>query len=332
MHTQPIQRRAVLGSIAASFAPACFAQRAAKVGWLSLTSRGIYAEITSRGYILGLAEAGYAEGRNLVLERRSPEGDVFKLRALARELVQARVDVIFAPAKILADAAWSATRTIPTVIATVTDPVIVDYAVSLAHPGKHITGVTTANAELIGKRLQLLTELVPGLKRVAIPIDPDLLASCTEEVTLMEKAARQLGITLLRVPIKADATDMSATVKAAVRSAVSARAQAIVMAPMTSNYDVTDRLAMEARQHGLPFLHDIPQLARDGLAVYGPDFEDIFRRAGHYTARILKGERPADMPIEEPRSFQLIVNQNTARALGITVPASILLRADEVIR
>ncbi len=331
MRELPTRRTAVITTLAALAAAAAFGQRPARVGWLSLTSRGMYADVTSRGYLKGLGEAGYVESRNLVLERRSANGDVFKLRALAKELVQARVDVIFAPAKILADAAWQASRTIPTVIATVTDPVIVEYAVSLARPGKHITGVTTANAELIGKRLQLLTEMVPGLRRVAIPIDPDLLASCSQEIDLMEKASRQLGIVLLRAPIKSDSADMAATIKNTVLYAVAGKAQAMVTAPMTSNYDVTDRLAMEARNQRLAFMHDIPQLARDGLAVYGPDFEDIFRRAGHYTARILKGERPADMPIEEPRNFQLIVNLETAKAIGITIPQAILLRADVVI-
>lgn len=326
------RRAAMVGAFSAWWVLAGLAQTLARVGWLSLTARGMYADVTARGYLRGLAEAGYVEGRNLVLERRSAEGDVFKLRALARELVQARVDVIFAPAKILADAAWAASRSIPTVIATVTDPVVVEYAVSLARPGKHITGVTTANAELIGKRLQLLTEMVPGLKRVAIPIDPDLLASCGEELDLMEKAARQLGLSLLRVPIKSDEVQRRVTIKTAVDRAIAEKAQAMVTAPMTSTYDVTDMLATETRLQKLPFMHDIPQLARDSLAVYGPDFEDIFRRAGHYTARILKGERPATMAIEEPRSFQLIVNLGTAKALGITLPQAILLRADELIQ
>lgn len=329
MHTR---RVVMVGAFSALCSTAGLAQTPARVGWLSLTSRGMYADITSRGYLKGLAESGYVEGRNLVLERRSADGDVFKLRSLARDLVQARVDVIFAPAKILADAAWYASRSIPTVIATVTDPVVVQYAVSLARPGKHITGVTTANAELIGKRLQLLTEMLPGLKRVAIPIDPDVLVSCTEEMDLMEKAARQLGLILLRVPIKSDEAQRRGTIKTAVERAVAEKAQAMVTAPMTSNYDVTDMLAAEARLQKLPFMHDIPQLARDSLAVYGPDFEDIFRRAGHYTGRILKGERPANMPIEEPRSFHLVVNLGTAKALGITLPQAILLRADEVIQ
>ena len=316
-----------LASLAALATIPAWAQRPAKVGWLFLTSTGSYADLTTRGYVKGLAEGGYIDGRNLMFEKRSADGDVYKLRALASELVAAKVDVIFAPAKILADAAWSASTKIPTVIATVTDPVKVDYAVSLARPGKHITGVTTASAELIGKRLQLLTDLVPGLRRVAIPIDPDLLASCSEEVDLMEKAARILGITLVRVPIKSDAPD----VEAALRYAVSSKAQAIAMAPMTSNYDVTDKIAVQAKRHRLPFMHDVPQLAGDGLAVYGPDFEDIFRRAGLVTARILKGERPAEMPIEEPREFQFIVNKTTAKALGLTISPTVLLRATRVI-
>ena len=167
MHACPNRRTSMLATASILAWPLARAQRPARVGWLSLASTGLYAEITGRAYIQGLRESGYEEGRNLLLVRRSAEGDVFKVRALARELVSAQVDVIFAPSKTLADAAWAASRTIPTVIATVTDPVVVDYAVSLARPGKHITGVTTASAELIGKRLQLLTELVPGLRRVA---------------------------------------------------------------------------------------------------------------------------------------------------------------------
>lgn len=325
-----VSRRAVVTAVAASLATPIAraqAQRSAKVGWLLLSSTGMYADLTSRGYVKGLAEGGYVEGRNLTLEKRSAHGDVFKLRALAKELVAAKVDVIFAPAKILADAAWSASTSIPTVIATVTNPVSVDYARSLARPGKHITGVTTASAELIGKRLQLLAEMVPGLRRVAIPIDPELLASCSEELDLMDKASRVLGITLVRVPIKGDMPD----IEAALRHALSAKAQAIAMAPMTSNYDLTGKIATQALRHRLAFFHDVPQLADEGLAVYGPDFEDIFRRAGLVTARILKGERPAEMPIEEPREFRFIVNKKTASALGLTIPPAILLRADTVI-
>lgn len=299
-----------------------------RVGWLTLHTKGMYSEVTSRGFSKGLREAGYVEGRNLVFVKRSAEGDVRKLRALAREIVDAGIDVMFAPAKPMADAAWYASREVPTVIATVTDPVVVQYANSLAKPGKHITGVTTANAELIGKRMEILAELVPGLKRLGTFVDKDLLQSCGEELDLMEKSAQRLGLTIVRVPVVAEYLD----IEAAVKRAVTAKVQALMTAPMTTNLDVTDHLAAQATRHGLPFMHDIPQLAGEALAIYGPDFEDIFRRAGHYVARILKGEKPAQMPIEEPKQFKLIVNLKAARQLGLKVPQSVLVRADEVIQ
>jgi putative tryptophan/tyrosine transport system substrate-binding protein len=303
--------------------------RVARVGWLTLQSNGRYEEITSRGFITGLREAGYVEGRNLVFVKRSADGDLRRLGSLANEIAAAGVDVFFAPAKPMADAAWYASRKIPTVIATVTDPVNVDYAVSLARPGKHITGVTTANGDLIGKRMQLLTELVPGIKRIGTFIDPDLLASCSEEVDLMEKAAKTLGLTIVRITVVAS---QDIDIQSAVQRAVAARVQAVLTAPMTNNQDITDRLAEQATRQQMPFVHDVPQLAGDALAVYGPDFEDIYRRAGHYAARILKGEKPAEMAIEEPRQFKLIVNVKVAKQLGIRVPQSVLLRADEVIQ
>ncbi len=301
--------------------------RPARVGWLMLQTGGTYSELTARGFVKGLREAGYVEGSNLELIRRSAEGDLKKLPALAREIAAERVDVIFAPAKPMTDAAWYASRRIPTVIATVTDPVKVDYAVSLARPGKHITGVTTANAELIGKRLQLLTELMPGIQRIGTFIDTGLLASCKEEMDLMEQSAAKLGLTLVRITLAPGKPDLEDGLKRAQQ----ARVQAIVSAPMTSNQDVTDRLARLAAQARMPFMHDVPQLAGDAVAVYGPDFEDIYRRAGHYVARILKGEKPAEMAIEEPRAFRLIVNARTAKSLGLALPPAILLRADEVI-
>lgn len=322
------RRRFSQGLLAALLAPQLQAQAApARVGWLMLSSSGLYSEITARGFVQGLREGGFVEGRNLVVERRSAEGDTRRLAALARELVATRVDVIFAPAKPMADAAWYASRRIPTVIATVTDPVVVDYAVSLARPGKHITGVTTANAELIGKRMQLLTELVPGLKRLGTFIDPQLLDSCNEEMTLMDAAAARLGLTLVRIPVSERAPDL----EDAVRRARAAGVQAVMTAPMTGNLDITDKLAQQLARQRLPFVHDVPQLAGDALAVYGPDFEDVFRRAGLVVARILKGEKPAEMAIEQPREFKLILNDKVARALGLALSPSLRLRADEVI-
>ena len=319
----------VSAMLAATLAGSALAEeRPARVGWLMLHSSGMYSDVTSRGFVKGLREAGYVEGRNLEFVKRSAEGDLRKLRALARGIVAEKVDVMFAPAKPMADAAWAASRQVPTVIATVTDPVAVQYAVSLARPGKHITGVTTANAELIGKRMQLLTELVPGLKRVGTFIDEGLLAACEEEMRLMEKAAATLGVSIVRIPVMADKLDL----EDAVKRAAAAKVQAVLTTPMTTNLDITDRLSAHTTRYRMPFMHDVPQLAGDALAVYGPDFEDIYRRAGHYVARILKGEKPAGMPIEEPRQFRLIVNLKVAKQLDLAVPQGLLLRADEVIR
>lgn len=329
----PTDRRRVLIGAAATLGLATAARLArsqdkpARIGWLHLRRGGPYASLTERGFRAGLEQAGYVEGRNLVFVHRSAEGQVRRLRALAREIVAEGIDVFFAPAKPMADAAWYASRKIPTVIATVTDPVVVEYAVSLARPGKHITGVTTANAELIGKRLQLLAELVPGLERVGTPIEPALLDACSEEVTLMEAAAKRLKLTLVQLPVKTDDPDVEKVVREAQRE----RVQALVTAPMTGNLEITQALAVACGRARLPFVHDIPQFAADSLAVYGPDFEDIFRRAAGYVVRILKGEKPAEMPIEEPRDFRLIVNQAHARMLGLTLPQRVLVRADQVI-
>lgn len=299
-----------------------------RIGWLRLADQGPYASLTERGFVDGLNQAGWQPGRNCVLLQRSARGDQRALRRLARELVAEKLDVLFAPAKPMADAAWYASRAVPTVIATVTDPVRVDYAVSLARPGMHITGVTTANAELIGKRLELLTELVPGLQRLGTPIDPKLLDNCEEELKLMNEAAERLRLKIVQLPIP-DATTVD--LDALMQQARQSRVQALVTAPMTTNLEITDRLATAAGAARLPFVHDVPQFARLSLAVYGPDFEDIFRRAAGYVARILKGEKPAEMAIEEPRAFRLIVNAAHARMLGLPLSPRVLARADEVI-
>lgn len=318
----------VLGACALPTTRFAFAQpRMARVGWLMTQAHSPYGEMTARGFIKGLAEAGYVEGKNLVLERRSADGGLNRYPALARELAQLHVDVIFAPAKPMADAAWYASRTTPTVIATVTDPVAVQYAKSLARPGLQITGVTTANVELIGKRLQLLTDLLPGVKRVAVLLDDNALRLCRQEMVQVDAAAAQLGLTIIRV-----SASKREELEAAFTLAASMKAQAMMTVPMTTNHDIAHLVAELGAKHRLPVMHDVSTVTEQGgLVSYGPDFEDIFRRAGHYVARILKGEKPATMAIEEPRQFTLSVNLGVAKKLGITIPKSILVRADKVI-
>ena len=323
-----LRRILVAFACLAGFATASAQERVAKVGWLGFYETGRFAETTQRGYVRGLREAGFVEGRNLAFVRRFAGSDLDKLKTQARELVAERVDVIFAPAKPMADAAWYASRRIPTIIATVTDPVLVQYADSLSRPGKHITGVTTANEALIGKRLELLKELLPQARRIAVILDPDLVASCAEELHLMEKAAQKLGLSLERLSVAADRRDDYSAVLA---RAQASKVDAMITAPQSVHLDATEAIAELATRYRMPLVHDVPQLAGNALAVYGPDFEEIFRRAGHYTARVLKGEKPADMAIEQPKEFRLVVNLRVARALGVKVPNAVLLRANEVI-
>jgi putative tryptophan/tyrosine transport system substrate-binding protein len=317
---------AVIGASGAAARDA--GQRSARVGWLIWSDKGRYHEITSRAFVEGLRAAGYSEGENLIIERRVAQGDLRRQREQARELAQLGIDVFFAPTKTAADAAWYASRKIPTVIATVTDPVAVDYVKSLARPGLHITGVTSASAELSGKRLELLHEAVPAAARIGVLFDQTLYDSCREEIKQFDAAAKKLGVILIKVAISSPAD-----VESAFRKLNEARAQALIMPLFTSEVDMVPEIARQAIKHRIPTMHEIDDFAETGgLMTYGPDFADVYRRAASYVARILRGERPAEMALEEPRQFKFIVNLQTARQLGLTLPESIMLRADEVIR
>ena len=302
-------------------------QREMRVGWLMTWANGPFSDLTNRSFEQGLREAGFVEGKNLVLLRRSANGDSSQFPALARDLARQDVRVIFAPSKPMADAAWYASRKIPTVIATVADPVAVQYVRSLARPGGHITGVTTASAELTAKRLELLREAVPGTTRVAVLFDQRLYESCQVELTVLEAAAKKLGLTLIRVSAS-NASEM----EGAFARMVEAKVQSVIVPLTTSTVEASPVIARLAQKYRLPVMHEISDFASvGGFITYGPDFGDIYRRAGHYVARILNGEKPAEMAMEEPAKFRLTVNLNVARALGIVVPPSVLVRADEVI-
>ena len=332
-----VSRREVVIALGASALAAPLASLAqqpgkvARVGWLEWTGEGHFSDVTSKAFVDGLRAHGFSEGGNLVLERRVASGDLQRLKAQAKELAALKVDVLFTPSKAATDAAWYADRSIPTVIATVTDPVAVDYAVSLARPGKHITGVTTASAELTGKRLQLLSEAVPGAKRIAALYDKTLYDSCQEELKQFRLAAKKLGIALVEIPVSNLAAGLT-DLEPAFRRIVEAKAQAVIMPLFTSVSGFSPEFARLALKYRLPTMHEIDYFTEvGGLMTYGPDFADIYRRAAGYVARILKGEKPANMAIEEPRQFKFTVNLKTARALGITIPQAVLLRADEVI-
>ena len=328
------RRDAVLALLALGAAPASAQQRAKiwRVGWLEWTDQGRFSEVTGKAFVEGLRADGYAEGKNLVIDKRVAFGDLKKLSAQAKELAALKVDVLFTPSKAATDAAWYASRAIPTVIATVTDPVAVQYAISLARPGKHITGVTTASAELTGKRLELLREATPGATRIAVLYDKTLYDSCQEELKQFRAAAKKLGVSLVEVPVPNLATDLN-DLEPAFRRITESKAQALIIPMFTAVTDFAPEIARLALKYRVPTMHEVSEFSEvGGLLTYGPDFADIYRRAAHYVARILKGEKPAEMAIEEPRQFKFTVNLRTARALGITIPQTVLLRADEVIQ
>lgn len=302
-------------------------ERVYRVGYLSWQDVGNYYDVTLKGFLEGLRSEGFVEGKNLELLRRAASNDANRFKPLASELAQVPVDLYFAPATPMATAAWYADKKTPIVIATIMDPVELKFVNSLARPGTRVTGVTTMSKELTVKRLQLLTELVPGLKRVGVVIDEAMREACSQEMDHALAAAKQLGLTLTAVHI-----DRPELLEAGFRKLLDAKVQAVTSTLLSTRNNLEKEYAQAALKYKLPsmFEQDIGARA-GGLMSYGPDFEDIFRRAGRYAGRVLKGAKPAEMAIEEPRQFRLVLNLKTARALGLAIPPAVRLRADEVI-
>lgn len=302
-------------------------ERVARVGYLSWQDGGAHHEQTLKGYVEGLREEGFVLGKNLELMLRTASNNAERFKPLARELAAKPVDVFFAPATPMASAAWFASKTTPIVVATILDPVELDFVKSLARPGTRVTGVTTLNDELTLKRLQLLMEMVPGLKRVGVVLDEGLYKACNQEFEHAERAARKLGLTLVLAYV-----DRPDKLDAGFQKLTDAKVQAVISTLLSTRNDLEKEYADAALRHRLPSMFETELAAREGgLMSYGPDFTDVFRRAGRYTGRILKGGKPAEMAMEQPREFRLVINLKTARALGITVPPAVRLRSDEVI-
>ncbi len=314
--------------LATQLAPVAAQERVVKVGYLSWQDQGAYYETTLKGFTEGLRDEGYVEGRNLEILKRSASNDADRFKPLARELAAANVDVFFAPATPMATAAWYAAKNTPIVVATILDPVELDFVKSLARPGTRVTGVTTMNNELTIKRLELLKEAIPGLQRVGVVIDEAMRTACTQEIDHTQASATKLGLTLVIVHV-----DRPEGLDAAFRKLQDAKVQAVTTTLLSTRNGLEKEYAEAALKYRLPSMHELEVSAQaGGLMSYGPDFGDIYRHAGHYVGRILKGGKPAQMAMEEPRQFRLVVNQQTARAIGVTIPQSVLLRADEVIQ
>ncbi|HTS53398.1 MAG TPA: ABC transporter substrate-binding protein [Burkholderiales bacterium] len=275
----------------------------------------------------GLLDAGYVEGRDLVIEWRSAAGDYQKIPQLLADLIQHRVDVIVVDGAPAALAAARATSTIPIVMGPVADPLGSGLVTNLAHPGGNITGPSLMLDELIKKRLQLLKELVPRATKVTVLWNPDTPFH-KKAIEDLKAAAPSLSIELKFVGVRIP-KELDPAFSAASRS----HAEALYVIGDTfffANRGTLVKLASRAR---LPVIYGTREFASEGgLMSYGPNFGDVFRRSARYVDSILKGAKPGDLPIEQPTKFELVVNLKAAKALGITVPESILLQADEVIR
>jgi putative ABC transport system substrate-binding protein len=310
----------------ALFSPASAQQptKTPRIGYLGSTSVSARTEAFQQG----LRELGYVEGKNIVIEWRRHEGKVDRLPALAAELVRLKVDIIITAGAPAARAAKEATVTIPIVMIQVGDPVGSGFVASLARPGGNITGLSTLAPELSGKRLELLKEIVPQLSRVAVfgtSTNPDN-AQMLKEV---EIAAKGLGMKLQYIDVLNRKNG-----ETAFQAAVKGRAEAVLMmvsGPVANA--LRPQIAEIAAKSRLPVIYDgRASVEAGGLMSYGANNTDLDRRAATFVDKIMKGAKPADLPIEQPTKFELFINLKAAKEIGLTIPPNVLVRADRVIR
>ncbi len=322
------RRDAVLALLAFGAVPlAVEAQQAGKVPRIGVLQAGLPSSGTSPvadAFLEGLRDLGYVEGRNVFIEHRWAEERLDRLPDLAADLVRVKVDVIVAGGIAATRAAKQATATIPIVMSAATDPLGAGLIASLARPGGNITGSATLLSELGAKRLELLKEAFPKISRVAVLYDPTTSPSVLKEV---EGAAERLKIQLRVLEVRTPEE-----LEGAFREAKRSRADAlsVLASPFFQSQRV--RIASLAAEYRLPA--SVPHreyVETGGLMSYGPNFRDLNRRAAIYVDKILKGARPADLPVEQIERFELVINVRTAKALGLSIPPSLLLRADRVI-
>jgi len=274
----------------------------------------------------GLRELGYVEGRDFVIEYSSADGRPERFPGLATELVRLKVDLIMTQGTPAVLAAEKATGSIPIVMATGADPTGRGIVSSLARPGGNVTGLSTIAVELDGKRLELLKEAIPPIVRIGLLTNFSSPASASRW-RQMEGAARALGLEPQLLDVRAP-EDLARAFDTAIKQ----RADAIVVLNNTLTQTNSRRIVDLSAKHRLPSIFVSREFVdAGGLMAYGPNFTDLYRRAATYVDKILKGAKPADLPIEQPTQFELVVNLKTAKALGLTIPQSLLLRADQII-
>ncbi len=309
----------------AAMAEAQQAKKVPRIGYLSLRPPGPFP--SREAFRQGLRDLGYAEGQNIVIEYRQAADRVDQLRAFAAELVNLKVEVIVTSGSQATRAAKEATSSIPIVMTSSSDPVGTGFVASLARPGGNITGLSLLSPDLSGKRLELLKEIVVGISRAAVlwnPDDPPAALSLKET----EAAAQALGIKLQPLEVREPNDFDSAFI-----SATKGRTGALIILPapiMGTHAGRIADLALRSRLPAISYASEFPEAG--GLMSYGANLSDLYRRAATYVDKILKGRKPADLPVEQPMKFELIINLKTAKQIGLTIPPNVLVRADKVIK
>jgi putative ABC transport system substrate-binding protein len=330
-----ITRRSLLvglGVGSLSTALPAFAQHAGKsprIGVLWHAGSAEEEKIPLGGLVEGFRNLGYVDGKNILLEHRFPNELPERFVSLAAELVQLKVDVLIAVTGNAALAAQSATTTIPTVFIAVPDPVGSKLIDNLARPGGNITGLTNMAVELVPKRMEVLKEAIPSLSRMALLVNASVPGNARRYIEIAQTAARPLGVTLQPVEIRT-----AADIERAFSMITQSRLQGMCLTSDGLIYVEQRRLAQLAQGRNLPLIGYTREMAQwtGMLMTYGPSNVALFRRAAYFVDKILKGAKPADLPVEQPTIIELVINLKTAKALGLTIPQSLLQRADELIQ
>jgi len=277
-------------------------------------------------FLRGLRDLGYIEGKNILVEYRSMEGNRDRIPSLMAELVQLQVDILVSPNAPTILAAKQATRTIAIVMVVNTDPVASGLVDSLAHPGGNITGITRLTRDLSGKRLEVLKEVFPGISRVGVLEDADALVKAFKDY---DAAGRALKIQLQSLEVRGPNPDLEGAFQAAVKG----RVRALIATQTTVLVPYPKKIADLAIKHRLPLMFESSRTVEaGGLLSYSSNEPENFKRAAYYVDRILKGAKPAELPVEQPTKFEFVINLKTAKTLGLTIPPDVLARAHKIIR
>jgi len=326
------RRDSALALFALGVAPlASFAQQPPKVWRIGFLTNGT---VTSAGgqldaFTRGLNDLGYTVGRNFIIESRWAEGKIDRLPALVTELLAQKIDIMFAPSGIAAQATKQSGTTIPIVFAFAPDPVGQGFGTSLSHPGGSMTGLTSTHTELSAKRVQLLKEAFPMTRRIAVLYFlAGSAAGVSEQLAEIERAAKVLGLALA-----AEQSPRVEDFERAFASMQKLRPDALIVIENPMFFTNRVRLTKLATEMRIPAIYNVSEYVQaGGLMSYGASYADLAKRAAAYVVKILNGAKPGDLPIERPVKFEMVINMKAARAMGITIPQAMLVRADEVIQ